>query len=53
MQIYDCGSSQKKKKKGETFGGFPAVPNKSLFSGNDFAPVIMGLAQKQRLSEIV
>lgn len=34
-----------------TFSGFPAVPNDSLFSGNDFSPVIMGLARKQRLRD--
>lgn len=34
-----------------TFSGFPAVPSDSLFSGNDFSPVIMGLARKQRLRD--
>lgn len=33
------------------FSGFPAVPNDSLFFGDDFSPVIMGLAQKQRLRD--
>lgn len=30
------------------FSGFTASPNDSLFSGDDFSPVITGLAQKQR-----
>lgn len=34
-----------------TFSGFPAAQNDSLFSGNDFSPVIMGLARKQRVRD--
>lgn len=30
------------------FSGFTASPNDNLFSGDDFSPVITGLAQKQR-----
>lgn len=43
--------AKKKTKTPTTFSGFPAVPSDSLFSGNDFSPVIMGLARKQRLRD--